>query len=122
MSVGATTVTMDSGILQASLNNLGVDIGENRRRVTRFTEADAETRVGAQTYLHESLRLSDKNLSVVVNAGIAGQATNSVLPTNILAERAAQFQPGQATYVDPNFRAGSVAPGRTVQTTPTVGS
>jgi len=94
----------DAGVITSNINMLLSDLSENRRRHTRFTDADAEVRVAGMSYLHENMRLGHSSLSQIVTAGIAGQAPSAIQPLRELAERAVQSQPQQQTMNDPAWR------------------
>ncbi len=114
---------IDDQINATNISNLASDLVEGRRWDARFTRADSETRVGAQTYLHEKMRLDSHYWNMMMINSIANDRFGTGLAKDILDERSAQDQPQQGTYNDPNYRSGAVAPGRqAVISTPAGGS
>jgi len=103
---------VDDSLNTATINRTLVDFNEAAARRVRFADADSEKRlIEMNTLMLKMLTGYDIFERLVMNQVTSDQTGgDDKLSERILNARSAQFQPQEATYVDPNFRGGASAP------------
>ena len=106
------TASADADVVAGSLNAFVQGFAASHLRRERFADAAASNLIVGMNHLMERGRHTFSIISDLIVNAIAGDLTggDDKLSERILNARSAQFQPQEATMVDPNYRVPPPSP------------